>query len=347
MNHWKRIAAFAVAAMLLVTGCAANPEDSWAYRTEDQEMPIGLHIYSMMNMVSEAQLDLQEANEDNEDFAMPETYSGLLKLSLDGKSMGDLIAEKSAQWCREYFALEREFASRELELGEAEQSYAETQAEAVWENAQELYEDNGIAVSSLRLALESDMKRQMLFQELYGTDGEQAVGEEELIASFLENYALADVMLFLQEAGEEKESEMPRAEEFLERLEKGEDFYDLVYEFEKDEDAAEDQEKPEEGSREVLFHPSQKGTYSEELLDGVFAAEIDKPTIVEDADYIFVLRRKDALKDDSIFENNRGNILRELRGDIYDELVAEWAESVELEANQSVLDRYPPSRLKI
>lgn len=359
MTMLKRmVCGMLVGCMVLAAGCSGQ-DTTWAYQVGEQQLPTGVYVYYQMNGTSNAQQALQDANADNEDYTLPETHEELLKLEIDGQSVEEYITAEAQALVKEHFAIEQEFAARELTLSEDELAYAESTAASAYEQNAELFEDNGISESSLCLIVENDLKRQALFNDLYGEDGEMAADEEELKEYFLTNYAKVDMMLYSVPAEDDTEStNRADAEAFMERMENGEDFYTVFNDVEKAEFDAEqaastatqiEEYTPvEEGDRAMLFGNSEdyRTSYGDTLIDGVFGAEIGKPVMFEDTMYIYIINRLDLSQSDD-FSLYKTQVLYEAKADEFNDWLTEKAESIEMTSNEATLNKFTPSHLKM
>lgn len=350
MNRFKRAACGALAAaLLLTTGCAQNGAP-WAYRAGDVQLPVGVYIYYMLNASSAAETKLTELHEGEEGYTVP-AYKQMLKEDIDGQTGDAFIRAEAEQSAKEHIAVEQKFAEKGLELTESELSYAKSSATGTWDGNQEFFNENGIAESSIRLIYENSLKTEKLFQETYGEGGERAATDEELQAHFAENYSKVDLMVFTKdfsgESGEDVEETQAKAEGYLKRLQEGEDMYDLIYE--QMLDGAEDPatvQQPVAGSQSIVFYDAIRGSYySDQLIDAALAAKLGEPVMTEDSVYYYILRRIETTETD--FMTYRSNLLNELKGDEFDEIVEGWAAAVSAETNQSAVSKYSPSSLKV
>lgn len=359
MKNWKKWICGAVAAsMLFATGCSGE-DTTWSYRSQESALPIGAYIYYMIEVASIAQEKVAEQYQGEESGTAPDSYASLLKETLEDKPVAQYIREGAERRSREYFAVEQEFAARALALEEEDITYARTMAaNTIAENPKQ-YEKNGIAESSLQMILENDAKRQMIFYDIYGEKGEKGVKNAELEGYYLENYAMADVMTFQVNApanadGTQDSENIDRqaAEDFLQALKDGGDFYALAYEAqqataEKQGKEPDSVEKPAEGSLTGIFAKSNTSSYGPVLTEGVFATEIGDPQILEDNQYIYVVNRRDILEDQVSYEQAQAGLLVNYKGEEFIALVDTWAQEMSPEVNTAALQKYTPEKLKI
>lgn len=350
MKFWKKALGGALAAAVLLAGCSAG-DTSWTYRAEGQQPPAGVYITYLINAMSTADSKLHEAQTEGETHEHG-SYKDLLGEVVEGQTVAEFMKAEADRRIKEHIAVEKQFAGMNLTLGEAQAAYAASSAASAWSGNQEMYEESGVAESSLRLTYENQFKRDAIFNATYGEGGSAAVADQELKDVFQRDYAKVDMMIFLKQTGEEADNAAvkTRAEGYLARLQAGEDLYDLIFEQEKEDagDQAATIEKPEAGSRAMIFTEGDKGYYySDQLVDSALAATVGAPVLVEDATYFYLLNRVDILANEVDFQSYRSELLHALKDDEFESAVAGWAADISFEENTAALERYTPARLKI
>lgn len=366
MRFWKKAACLGLAAITVLTSACSGGDATWSYQSGDLKAPTGLYIIYMINAASQAEEKLAEENADNAEYEDP-TYKDLLKTTVEGKDASQWIQEDAQQKLKEYFAVEQKFQEEELTLDEENQANVQVSAENTWQTYGEFYETNGVAQSSMELQMANSLKRESLFYHYYGEGGSNEVSDQELKDLFAKDYAKVEFMVFGKAQQDTVDSEgvvvetkdsldaatKTRVEGFLKRFQDGEAFEDLVYEQEKEDAETTGGDpsavtKPEAGSRTMILSNEHKGSYySDELIDGAMAAKVGEPVLVEDSSFFYILRRVDILEDPQSFEDYKDNLLNGLKYDEFDEMVSGWADEVSMELNQTVIDQYKPSKLKI
>lgn len=367
MKFTKQLTCLALVAVLLFCAGCSSQDLTWAYRAGDIQVPIGVYIYNMSASIAEAQQKLnetpaeqegeeseagEESETSGEDQAVSEaeedlTYKQLLKKTMaDGTTVSAYIRSAAERQVKEYIAVEQKFRELGLTLTADELSLAAANAESYW-SGDESYETNGIAEASLRLIIESNLKYQAIFEATYGPEGSSPVTEQQLKDEFTKSYAKVDILYFIQDTDEGADNSglKAEAEGYLARALDGEDFYELIYAKEKADagESADQVVKPEPGSRTMMLPEAYRMYYGDKLIDGVFGAEIGKPTLIEDEGDYYLVLRADALAD---FDGYRATMLQQLKGEEFEQAVTGWAEAVALEPNQPALDKYTPERLE-
>lgn len=100
----------------------------------------------------------------------------------EARSVADFIESETLANLEYYAAIETMFAALGGELTDEEIEYAESYAEQLWEYYGDLYEANGIGESTLLAYQYTNMKQSALLDLIYGTDGTEAVSDDDLTA---------------------------------------------------------------------------------------------------------------------------------------------------------------------
>lgn len=371
MNFWKRAASGLLAGILILsTGCSGK-NLTWVYEKDGVQAPAGLYQIYLISSANAARAKLVEANQDNAGYTAP-AYKDLLDgEEVEGVAAAHWITQEAQRQMREYFAVEEQFHSLGLTLTEANQKTAVSSAATTWQQEYDpklsygaFYEQNGVAQTSLVLYVETMLKREALFQAIYGPGGTSEVSQQELMDAFLADYAKVDMLVFYKAGADQMGADgtltdivtqdaatKARAEGFLTRLAAGEAVEDLAYEQEKQDagDAASSIEKPMPGSRMVLLDRTMAGSYyySQELVNGALTAPLDKPVLLEDDTFFYVIQRKDLADDTAVFEASKEQVLANLKAGELEQSLKDWGNTMELTANYEAVEKYTPARLKL
>ncbi len=100
----------------------------------------------------------------------------------EARTVADFIASETLANLQYYAAVETMFAELGGELTAEETAYAESYAEQLWEYYGDLYTANGIGESTLLAYQCTSMKQSALLDLIYGTDGTEAVSDDDLTA---------------------------------------------------------------------------------------------------------------------------------------------------------------------
>ncbi len=238
MSLGKKITAFltSLAVVVSATGCGTGKSTSWSARFGEYETSAGIFIYYEMNAYYEA---LNQVKLDNPD--IDTTDKKALKASvIDNKDMLTWIQDEATENLRKFLAVQSEFDTRGLSLTETEQAELDASTESAWEYYGEYYESNGIGEESFKKINELAYKSSMLFESYYGEDGTDAVAMEELEKYYQENYARVELLSmgtknsdgFTYDDDTKKEIK-ELAEEYVERINDGEEFSDIRKDYEE------------------------------------------------------------------------------------------------------------------
>lgn len=364
MKFWKRTTcAVLMALVLTLSGCGSQA--TWVYRTSESQPPVGVYLIYMLNASATAEEKVKEEHEGEEGFEITD-YDSLLKQTVEGVSVSQWMTDEADSLMRQYFATESRCAQLGISLSEEEIASAQTSAASEYDSYGAFYEEVGIAQSSLQMQVENSLKKDKLFDAIYGEGGEKEISQQELRDFFNEEFLKIEFMLFtkaiqdeMDEAGEvvktmeELDAESTkRAEAYMKRLEAGEELEELVFEQEKEDAEASGGDvasvtKPEPGARSMVLADFMKGSYySDELIDGAKAMSVGDYSIVEDDYYLYVLHRIDVSDDTTSFESYKSSLPSLMKSDEFAEVLKEWGTQLEVETNTSALSRYKPSWLK-
>ena len=130
----------------------------------------------------------------------------LLQLNV-GRSHPDADEEELRQAVLEemehYAAVEVRFTELGGEMGEEGQAYVDQYAPTIWEQSQTEMEENGVDEATLEEYVAHLYREDSLLNLMYGADGEQPVGEEEILTYARENLYYG-VCVYLPLTGEEE-----------------------------------------------------------------------------------------------------------------------------------------------
>ncbi len=100
----------------------------------------------------------------------------------EARSVSEFIESETLANLEYYAAVESMFATLEAALTDEEIAYAESYAEQLWEYYGDLYEANGIGENTVLSYQYTSLKQSALLDLIYGTDGTEAVSDEDLTA---------------------------------------------------------------------------------------------------------------------------------------------------------------------
>lgn len=172
------IACFLVLALTVSAAACYSEDNLWAAKKDALTLPIGGYIYYLTSAYSSA------ASKVNSE-------TNVLKATFEEKSAENWIRDTAIDSVRNYFYVHEKFNELGLELTEDDQatidSYMTTYYWGYGQSA--AYEALGISESSMRTAgPELYVMRSMIFEAMYGPDGENAVSDDALRTYYNDNY---------------------------------------------------------------------------------------------------------------------------------------------------------------
>lgn len=353
MKIKNRLFAMALAIALLFTGCYGDT--SWAASHNGETLPAGVHLINMIGSYYSARNKAAEQlGEDAGDF-------DVFKQKIDGQSASDWIEAEARNETLRYYAVEAKFGEYGLTLDEEALAQAEESVEYIWNNMEKTLTGNGIARSSYVLYMTNSQKRQKLFDYYYGEGGPAEVSKEELMASFLEKYAVYQSINIKvpggADAGEADEAALEAqkaearaiAQSYLDRLANGEAINTLDYDYrlsQKPEDPESVEPEKDIASYERVISKDYAAYYGEALVNGVFDTPVGQAALIEDDTYFYVIKRLDLSGREDLLETYRATLLSGLKTDAYNEQLLAWAGEIGVTVNNGALRRYTAKKLK-
>ena len=171
MNKFKRaLAAIAASAvMLTMTGCSDTRYAMTYNNTE--KVNAGIYIYNLYSELS---------------YQMTMAYymSGAAELDFDqeieGKKMSEYLADKARTATKECMAVTAKFNELGLELTDEDTTQINDNVKNIWSSSSGLLEAEGISKESVRQVVTADTMRTKLFDYFYGTEGVEAVTDDDM-----------------------------------------------------------------------------------------------------------------------------------------------------------------------
>ena len=137
-------------------------------------------------------------------------------------------------------------------------------------------------------------------------------------------------------------------QKYYEKAKAGEDMEEVVFEAHKEASSDPDSlTKPEPGSS-YTFVSKSNPQYDDTIVKAIFDAPLGEPTIAESETGMYMFVRYDINENPNDFESRKMNLTEQLRGEAYNELVKEWANTLSgVTFNEKAFSRYTPSKLKV
>lgn len=367
MSIIKRIAAILLVAVmaLSLTGCG---DTSWIMKAGDLSVNSGLYIYYQTQGYVDAIYTL--ASEDiTYYYYYMYGYSLVDEAYDDTQTIGDYMNSYAIDMCKQYVVVEHLFNELGLELSEDEKSYIKAQTNSTWANSSADLEDIGISKSTLEMAITSSVKEELVFNAYYEVGGVAGTTEEIIEAYFEEEYARIKYMTFnFVESADDaidatvKSEQLALAQSYLDRANAGEDFDDLIEEYnaylisiaetEETEETAED--TLEETEDEVV--EAEADEYENESIisiDGTSPSEkfvgyvfnnckVNEYSIIQDDTNFYLVHRLDILEREDIYNENRLYLISEIYDSNYTSLINKTLAGYDIVINEKSVKRYTP-----
>ena len=347
MKMTRKICAALLALVLvcgMFAGCGANT--TWVYESDGIEVPAGMYINFMMYALADMQVAEVEANATNPDFTMPATKTYLKAYGADGVRNADKVRENAKVLAGEFFIVNRMFDERGLVLNAEDLAATQNYTDSIWDSNSDIFEKNGIGRESIRQYQIYLMKKDILFADLYGAEGERAVAQEELLAQFTTSYAKVEVMTVAVSSDTAAEDEA-RAQDYLARYKAGEAITELDYENRlaiTTGDAAASVTKNEADAHINII--SLKDAAGDALLSAIAALPNGEVTMVLDSSIYFIVKKLDLSTDAEALETYQEDVLHDLKFADFEGELRMVAQDTPMNVNEAAYNRYKPERLK-
>lgn len=370
-----KIGSFLMAVVIVLTtfltvGCTPiSLSKQWAYKTADNELAIGVYIYSLdisyqkAKTFAEEQLD--DYSESNTDWLDMEITDD------DGEKAvaKDWIKKQAERLCISYLALDSEVKKNELEISTDDMAAAEEQAEQYWNLGQypDYYvmpmkndlEPYGISFESFAYCTtEYSVKYGNLFESIYQKDGSKAVTDDELISFINDNYvdySYMTVDLFDTTTADDGTSEnvaltdedakklTDKFDEYAKKINDGTSYSKIVSAYMTENEL---EESPSVSNIENVED-------SESLDDAVKTAiaelEIGKAKTVKVGDgntaVYYIVYKNDVTKSSKSHiedEDNRKAAVVDMKTDEFEDYLFDIGSKMDYEANTAQINRYNP-----
>ena len=231
---YKKVIAAATALTMVFAAAGCGESTSWIAKYNDQTVNAGVYIYYQTQAMSEATSKLKKINAD-----LDLTDTKLVKtLTLENVDVTTWVNNKAQEQVKLFIAVNQKFDELGFSLTDEEKSEIEQMFEYYWEYSSAEFEKNGIGKDSFRELVELDHKKNKLFEHYYGEGGEKEVSDAEINAFLEGNYSRVKMIKLhltdgkdedLDDAGKKKIKEM--AEDYKKRAIAGENFDDLIDEY--------------------------------------------------------------------------------------------------------------------
>lgn len=207
MKNFTKLLAVILVCIIALSSAACSLTPQWSYKEGDNELAIGVYIYALNSAYGQAQSYAQQTEAYD---AEAGTYNGetsFLDVEItddDGTTMvaSEWIKQEADMTLRTILAIDYEFERLGATIDEADVEGYKAYAKEYWEYGpyystygeqyispyKDVYEPLGISYESFEYFYTSSVKKQAVFDALYGAGGEKEVTDKELTAYFTENY---------------------------------------------------------------------------------------------------------------------------------------------------------------
>ena len=355
---------------LSLASCSLGGADTtYGAIIDGHKIPAGVFISMQMNAYSEAKnyTDASSAAEEavtttaSADAATTEatTTTPFSDKVIEGKSVRDWINDEATVEMQKYVAIENKFDELGLGFAENEPEKVNIYIESLWEYYGTMYEEMGISQDSLNLVTLNSEKKELIFNHIYGADGEKAVSEAD-VKKYLSdnNFRINYIEIELKDGegnllkSEGKEEMNAKAEEYIERAKNGEDFNAILKEYNDSlntSTASTDDttavETPIAEAPDNTMIVTKEGTFPDanivtKLFDGSVAA--GDYFIVESAnsEKLYVVQCLDLFADETYYTDNESYVRHQLKDEEFEAEIESWIVGQTVERNEAAYKRY-------
>ncbi len=360
---------------LFAVGCtpiSLNAE--WSYRAGDNELPIGVYIYSLNSAYAQAQTYASEQIKDYDE--KTDKWLDEKIKDDDGKEQvaREWIKEQAELMCLSYLVVDEQIVKEKADVTEDMLATADEMAKQYWNVGPAEYvqmgyyapykaqfEQYGVSLESFAYcSTRYSTKYSALFEAIYAKGGSQEVSDSELVEFVNENYVDYSYMFVnlyestADETSEEGTKNVALSEDevkklkkeldgYADRLNKGESYDDVMKDYMKANDMEED---PSTSSIEEFEKNTSLGDELKEAIkkidtEGAATVQVGKD---ETAVYYLVYKRniKDTSADYIADEAQRAEVLSAAKDEDFADYIEGLTKKLDFEANTKQLDKYDP-----
>lgn len=392
----KKTAAAVLAVILAASLCGCDR--GYIMTVDGMDIRNGVYLSLLNTAYAMAQDEIKKQSSDEDNSENEASSVPVTKGEIDGKNASQWIKEETMKAVRRFVAVQRKCDELGLSLTEEEIKEINTNISETWDSENsylqylygyntmgEYYESQGIGQESMRAILKVNKLQDKLFMYFYDKGGDLEVTESEMDEYLKDNYATVKMQVFSYtdasgaklEEDDDKKAVKEKAQEYADRINKGEKPVDVFYEYNmsRAQEAAEAKaeteytEDNEEGltkeewikqqveamnitkaeSEEDLdrFLSKESSSFDQEVTEYIFNAEIDgKATVFETDSGVYLIIKEDITKKTNWKEENHENILNELKGDDFQNMVDLFGQNYEVTADESLINKkYGPEKL--
>lgn len=394
MKHTiKKIAAGVIALVLTASLCGCS-DNGYLMTVDGIDIRNGIYLSFQQTSVSNASSKYEEENSSDSSTSDVDIF----EQTIEGKSAYEWIKDDTIKQVRRFVGIQRICEENNISLTSEEIAEVNKEVQESWDESNiyvqyiygyntigEYYESMGISIESLKEISKVNKLSTKLFLHYYGKDGTIPVSEDEINTYLKENYACVKLLTlnYKDYAGtdlkEDKDKQVikDKAKEYVDRLNKGDSFIDVKYDF--DLAAAQDAAKAaaeksyKEDNEEKLskedyikkavdeakaekaeslddidrFLPKDSSSLNEKVTEYIWNAAADgKATVFEGESAAYVIVREDVTTKSKWKENNNTAILNSIKGEDYESMMELTYQNYDIELDEYLVNnKYSPEKL--
>lgn len=333
MSFLKRMAAGVLAVILAVSlaGCNIKAKPEIVAQSEHYDVTAGIYIALMVDAISIAD-DATDVNGKNVDKWDGEIY---------GQSYDEWVTEQTKRSVLLYLGIMEYYDSQGLTLTDQDRTSIEDAADyAMGDYYRYYYTDyytSGVTTSSYRHIAERDVKKNTLFNAIYGASGTQPVYNEEIDEFWDEHVAKFQYLAFVKNStySEERLAELKEeAQGYVDRINNGESFDDVYADYAETTEAVSKDDVRYFYETEYNLVPALKDALFNQCTPGGDAV------LVESNRWFYVVYRHDHLSDD-MKESARNTNLQRMKRSEFEDYILDWVDqNLTVTWNDNMLDKY-------
>lgn len=361
MNLFKKIAAGLMAAALLVSVAACHPKDETAMTIGNVKITSALYMCALIQADSEGRTKVDELNNSTGDSTTSSSTSvDYYSQKIDDTPFTDWVKNRAEEVCKEYAAYETKFEEAGLSLDEDTQEEIDTYSDMYWNQygLSVAYGENGVSYETYKKFFTYQYKAQKYFMSVYGPEGTDPVPDEEIKASFLENYVAVEPLTgsysTTDSSGnataltdEEKTALKEKFEGYAQRLREGESF-ETIYK-EQNPDSNVTSSGSEDGPKNpyINLFGSENTSYASEHFEEVKGMAVGEVKVLEDESSGLTLVVRQNIEDDAYYYDTlKDQVLESLKQDEMEASISEFGNSLPFDKNNFAVNRFNPKKIK-
>ncbi len=396
---YKKIIAAAVAAAC-ITSMAGCVDTGYVGTVDNMEIRNGIYLWCMQTAYGDAHTQITEVKEEAGDTS---EVTDVFAQTVDGKPALDWVKDNTVVELRRYVAVNRLFEENGLALSAEEVADVNDYVNQLWDTEDmyaqyiygtntmgEYYDSIGMGMDTVRDVYTTNQKEAKLIEALYSEGGSKALPAEEIDTYLTDNYAnvkyievpFTDMYGITLQLEDEIQAVKDKAQGYVDRLNAGESFIDVRYDFDlevaqneamADREAAFEAatfENPSDEEWDKAMEEAKANAYAEkattveeletavskeasslsaELTEFIWNLDADgKAYLLETEKACYVVVREDITTKETWKSDNMSTILVEMVGDEFDAFLAETGAAYEVELDDYLVNnKYSPDKYKV